>query len=151
MFETPQTAGKSKWERALGYSWLVVGAVFLIVAGMMLLRWEGNREYERDVERKAAEKRAEEDRQTVESLGGNRFEILAFYASPPQVHRGERVDLCYGVSNAKGVKIEPDAEPIRPSFSRCVTVFPRRDTTYTLTATDAAGHSITATAAVRVR
>ena len=35
-------------------------------------------------ERVAAQRRAQ-DEQTVESMGGNRFEILAFYANPPAI------------------------------------------------------------------
>lgn len=151
VLDTPEFEEKNKWARALRYSWLAVSAVFLLVVGIMVMRWSDNRQYERQMERKEAEKRAEQDRKTVEALGGNRFEILSFYASPPQVHAGDRVELCYGVSNAKTVKIEPGEEDLRPSFSRCVNEFPRKSTTYTLTATDSAGHAITATAAVRVR
>jgi hypothetical protein len=142
---------RSLWAKWLRYSWLVVAAVFLYVAGTVLLRWRENREIDRAVQEKAAAKRAEEDRRTVEAMGGNRLGILAFYAVPAQVRPGERVQLCYGVSEAATVTIEPGVEPVRPSYSRCVDIFPRKDTTYTLTAADREGHTETASAAVRVR
>ena len=151
MFEEPENGERSGLAKALRYSWFAVAVVFLYVAGLMLWRWQQNREFEQEIERKASAHQREEDRTTVEAMGGNRFEILAFYASPPQVHRGDRVQLCYGVSNATTVKIEPGVEPVPPSYSRCVNVFPRKDTSYTLAATDAAGYTIMATAAVRVR
>jgi hypothetical protein len=56
------------------------------------------------------------------------------------------------VSNAKAVKIEPEAEePVWPAYSRCVHVSPRKDTTYTLTIEDGAGHTKSATLEIRVR
>jgi len=151
MFEESEEARRSIWARSLRYSWLVVAAVFLYVAGTVVLRWRENREIDREVQQKAAAKRAEEDRRTVEAMGGNRLGVLAFYAVPAEVHRGERVQLCYGVSNAATVSIEPGVEPVRPSYSRCVDVFPRKDTTYTLTVADREGHTQTSTAAVQVR
>jgi len=84
-------------------------------------------------------------------LGGNQFAILNFYASPGEIRRGETAQLCYGVSNAKTVRIEPQTSAVWPSYSRCVDVAPKKDTTYTLTAEDAAGHIKTATVTVKVR
>ena len=151
MFHDSGKSQQESWGRALRYTWIMVAAVFLYVAATAALRWQENREIERESQRKAAAKRAEEDRRTFEAMGGNRFEILAFYSTPQQIRRGERSQLCHGVSNAATVSITPVIEPVRPSYGRCVDVFPRKDTTYTLTATYAAGHTQTATAAVRVR
>ncbi len=50
------------------------------------------------------------DQQSFEAMGGNRFEILVFAANPPVLRAGEKSSLCYSVSNAKGVKIEPPPE-----------------------------------------
>lgn len=65
--------------------------------------------------------------------------ILMFYASPGTVARGEPVSLCYGVANAAAVKITPLEEEITPSFNRCLQVYPKKKTTYELTATGADG------------
>lgn len=151
MFQNSENEGRKGWARSLRYSWLAVGVVFFYVAGTIGLRWRENREIDLENQRKADAKRAEQDRRTVEGMGGDRFEILAFYSTPPDIRRGERSQLCYGVSNASAVSITPDVEPVRPSYARCVDVSPRKTTTYTLTATDAAGHTQTSTVAVRVR
>jgi len=65
-------------------------------------------------------------------LGGNRFEILHFYASPGVIRRGQTAQLCYGVSGAKTVRLEPQPNAVWPSFSRCVDVSPSKDTSYTV-------------------
>jgi hypothetical protein len=67
------------------------------------------------------------------------------------VRRGETVQLCYGVANAKTVTLVPQDNPVWPSYSRCVDVKPAKTTTYTLTATDAAGHAVTQNLEIKVR
>jgi hypothetical protein len=64
--------------------------------------------------------------------------ILQFYAAPSIVAPGQSASVCYGVENADAVRLEPEVEPIKPAFSRCVAVTPRRDTEYTLIATGGA-------------
>ena len=101
---------------------------------------------------KAAEKRRTEDQETFEAMGGNRFEILDYSASPATIQAGEKSSLCYSVSNAKKVSIDPQTEePVWPAFSRCVHVAPRKTTKYTLTIDDGAGHTKTAEVEVTVR
>jgi hypothetical protein len=127
------------------------GVVFLLaglyVGWIFLSRWQANQA----LEQTAATARRAQDRQTFEMMGGNRFDILGFYADPVTIRAGETAELCYSVSNAKSVKLEPQSEPVWPAFSRCVHVSPRKTTTYTLTAEDAAGHAKTATVKVEVR
>lgn len=101
---------------------------------------------------KAAERRRSGDQETFEAMGGNRFEILDYTASPVTIQAGEKSSLCYSVSNAKSVSIDPQTEePVWPAFSRCVHVAPRKTTKYTLTIDDGAGHTKTATAEVKVQ
>ena len=101
---------------------------------------------------KAAEKQRARDQQTFEMMGGNRFDILDYAANPPIIQAGERSSLCYSVSNAKTVSIEPQSEePVWPAFSRCVHVSPRKTTTYTLTIEDGAGHTKSESVEIRVR
>jgi len=87
----------------------------------------------------------------VETLGGNKFDILNFYASPGKIRRGESAQLCYGVSNAKTVRLDPPAGDVWPSYSRCFDVTPSKDTTYTLTADDGQGNTKTASLTIEVR
>jgi len=142
----PESAGRA--EIALRYTWIGVGVVALAVGWVLYSRWDENRL----ALRRAEEQRREEDARVAEMLGGNRFEILQFYATPAEAHTGETISLCYGVSNAKSVKLEPQPNAVWPSFSRCLSVTPPAgSTTYTLTADDGAGHTKTASVTVQIR
>ena len=122
--------------------------VSLYVGWVFYSRWESNRA----IADRAAQKQRAQDQQTFEMMGGNRFDILAYTANPPDIRAGEKSSLCYSVSNAKTVKIEPQTEePVWPAYSRCVHVSPRKTTEYTLTIEDGAGHSKTAAVEVRVQ
>jgi hypothetical protein len=122
--------------------------VGLYVGWVFYSRWEANQ----SIADKTAEKQRAQNQQTFEMMGGNRFDILVFAANPPIIRAGEKSSLCYSVSNAKAVKIEPQAEePVWPAYSRCVHVSPRNGTTYTLTIEDGNGHSKTAAVEVTVR
>jgi hypothetical protein len=83
---------------------------------------------------------AQRDEAVVHELGDGNLKILSFYASPGVVKAGEKALVCYGVSNAKEVKIDPPLDDVGPSLSRCLEARPRKTTEYTLTARDAAGH-----------
>lgn len=132
--------------------YVTVSAAVLLVALLYVgwVFWSRARE-DRLIEQRAAAQRRAQDEQAVESMGGNRFEILAFYANPPSITRGDSADLCYSVSNAKSVTLEPQSSKVWPSYEHCVSVSPRRTTTYMLTATDAAGQTKSAAITVEVQ
>jgi hypothetical protein len=73
------------------------------------------------------------------------------FEAPGVLKRGETAQLCYGVVNAKTVKLDPPIEDIKPSFRHCLDITPKRTTTYTITADDGAGHTKTATLTVHVK
>lgn len=60
--------------------------------------------------------------------------ILEFYASAGAILPGEPALLCYGVENAKSVRISPMLLPVYPSPNRCLRIVPERTTHYTLLA-----------------
>jgi hypothetical protein len=151
MTADPNHKPLSGFRNPLLYTSILMIFALIYVAGTFYMRRQQNREIEeRAAEAAEAAKRAN-DRQTVEQLGGNEFKILNFYATPPSIHRGETVQLCYGVSNARVVKLEPQPNSVWPSFSRCVEVAPTKTTEYTLTAEDGSGNSKTSTVTVQVR
>ena len=76
--------------------------------------------------------------------------ITQFYVSPTQIGKGQRAQVCYGVEGAAKVQLEPAVEPVWPAISRCVEVRPNESVTYTLTALDSAGHSVTQKATLEV-
>jgi hypothetical protein len=132
------------------YSSLVVGVVLLVVAWILFSRWEENRSIERRAREENSRKQLENDRAALEQLGGKNLAIQSFYASPGVIHKGESVQLCYGVANARTVKLEPQENAVWPSHARCVSVSPQKTTTYTLTVTDASGNNQTQSLEVRV-
>ena len=137
----------ANYKRFLAVWCVLVGIVLIYVGYVFYSRSEDVRR----IQEEAAEKKRAQDAEAVESMGGSQFEILNFYADPGSVHRGDSVKLCYAVSNAKRVTLEPQSNPVWPSYSRCVSVSPEKTTTYTLTATDAAGHTKSSTLEVQVR
>ena len=129
--------------------WLWLPAVLALAwpAWVLWSRRADNAALERQVEHKEAEA----DRKVLRQLGGDELRILMFYPNPPVVAKGSPGLLCYGVSNAKSVKIEPAGPDVNPSLSRCVEVRPTRDTQYTLRASDGKGGEVTQTVEVGVR
>ena len=127
--------------------WVLIALAAIYPAWILLGRWDQDSRTQREAE----QRKIEADRRTVEALGGDRFEILHFYASPGILRRGEEAQLCYGVSNAKAVRLDPPDGTVWPSFNRCLRVSPAKDITYTLTIEDAAGQTKNATLTLQVR
>jgi hypothetical protein len=152
MLEQPD----QKAPRTLRNMWLGFGALVAIIvaytAFVFWSRWQENR----DIAAKAKTAQAAADRdaaaKSFEVLGGAEFKIISFYAMPGEIQRGDSVDLCYAVSNAKGVKLDPPDTPnMFPSLNRCVKVAPKKTTTYTFTADDGKGNTKTAQLTIEVR
>lgn len=126
---------------ALRNSWIIFAIVMVVLSIYTSLVFYSRREENRQLLEQAAEKKREADAESVEMMGGNEFKILNFYVIPGHILLGETTNLCYGVANAKSVTIEPKLKNIYPAYSNCVRIAPRVTTTYTLTATDAQGHT----------
>ncbi|MGB8473405.1 MAG: hypothetical protein WCE61_04885 [Candidatus Acidiferrum sp.] len=151
MLNAPAPEQKSVLKNPLLYSSIALAVVLLAVLAIMFSRWQDNRSIERQAAKQRAEKQREDDRIAVEQMGGKEFSILDFYASPKVIRRGESAQLCYGVSNAKVVTLEPQSHPVWPSVARCVDVSPTKTTTYTLTIESAAGEKKSQTVELKVR
>jgi hypothetical protein len=129
--------------------WLTAGLIIaLLWTGWVMI---GRYTESGDAERAAEQHKAKLDRELLDKLGGDKLTILAFYASPGAIHRGAHVSLCYGVSNAASVAIDPGLGAWKPALSRCLDVQPRRTTSYTLTAKSARGETLTANTKVMVQ
>ena len=68
--------------------------------------------------------------------------ILQLAAGTNQVVRGESLTLCYGVEDAKSVRLDPPEEELGVSRSRCIAVSPKRNTIYTLIAKGEDGEEV---------
>src|ERR1700732_4585783 len=126
MLSQPVSEPKSILKNPLVYSSAILVAASLTVAFVVISRWQDNRNIDRRAAQERAEKQREQDRLAVEQLGGKEFAILSFYASPTTIRRGESAELCYGVSNAKTVRLEPQPQPVWPSVAQCVEVTPNK-------------------------
>ncbi|MCS6951611.1 MAG: hypothetical protein RMK57_03670 [Bryobacterales bacterium] len=76
--------------------------------------------------------------------------ILHFYASPSHIEPGSAVTVCYGVENARSVRLDPPVESLAPVFHRCFQVAPSRTTTYTLMAEGGDGTTARASFTIHV-
>lgn len=141
--------------RTLRNMWLGFAAVLGIVAAYMAFtfwsRWQENADLAAKEKAARAAAQRDADEKSIAVLGGDEFKIISFYATPGLIHRGESVDLCYGVSNTKTVKLEPPEANVWPSVDRCLQIAPKKTTTYTFTAEDGKGDTKTATLTIQVR
>ena len=151
MLAQPDPQKKSTLKNPFLYSRAVLALVALAVLWILTTRWLENRNLEKRATQERTQKQQEQDRIALEQMGGKELAIQNFYASPGTIRRGETSQICYGVANAKTVKLEPQSNPVWPSYSRCVDVTPTKSTTYTLTIADAAGNTRTQTLEVKVR
>ena len=122
-------------------------AALIYDGGIFYSRWSANRQ----AAQAQADKDANQTRRTIDALGGGDLKIVSFYAAPGAIRRGAVTSLCYGVTGAKTVRMEPAVDAVWPALTRCVQVSPRKDTEYKLIAEDNAGRSVTETIAVKVR
>ncbi len=124
---------------------VLIGAIY---AGWTLYsRHESNIEAQRALKAKQEEAR---QHQASQIFGGGEIRFLNFSSDAAVLKRGKTAQLCYGVVNAKGLKLDPPIEPVKPSASHCLEIAPKKTTTYTLTADDGAGHNKTVSLEVRV-
>ena len=122
----------------------------LTVLVVVYLGWVGLSRYLAD---RAAERSLKTKRATSASpvpAARSEVKILHFYAGNGVVVRGEHTVVCYGVENAKAVRIKPPVEEITPSPNRCIAASPTADTTYTLYATGHDGTDASVSFTVRV-
>lgn len=151
MLAQPDPPRESVFKNPLLYSWTALAIVTLAVVAILVSRWMENRNVEQRARQAKILQQREQDSIALEQFGGKELAIQNFYATPGTIRRGETVQLCYGVANAKTVRIEPQSSPVWPSYSRCVDVTPAKSIIYTLTIADDAGHTKTQTLEVKVR
>jgi hypothetical protein len=72
----------------------------------------------------------------IPPVGGPRgpVRILRFYATTGSIALGDKAQLCYGVENAKAVRISPSIDPVVPATNRCFEIVPDHTTHYTIMA-----------------
>jgi hypothetical protein len=106
---------------------LALGAGYL--GWTWLQRHEGTLRMER-----AFRARHPESARSAAEGSGTGLKITQFYARAGTMTDAERNLICYGVRQAKSVRLEPAVESLTPSLNRCFWVEPKQDTSYTLVA-----------------
>jgi len=107
---------------------------------------------QRAAEEALAAKKAAQNKKVVDTyFGSGSVKLLQFSVGPTHLKSGEKANMCYGVSNAVSITIEPHVEDTKPSYNHCFQIAPKKTTTYTLTAKDAKGHTETGSLTVHVQ
>ncbi len=127
--------------RILAYTWVVVGLAVLQLIWIGVARYSTGQPQSRV---------ASKVQTPYPGAAGAAVRITQFYASPGTLPKGERAVICYGVENARSVRIEPPVETLKPALTRCFWIEPERDTTYRLFAAGADGAEVTESLTVRV-
>lgn len=115
---------------------LALGAVFYL-AGVFGKRFLESRHTGGEVPADARTRQA-----FLHEYGGSDLRILQFYARDGHLVEGRSTVLCYGVLNAKSLRVDPPVDGVSPALNRCVEVAPLHDTRYTLTAEGADGKTV---------
>jgi len=122
------------WNHVRSALRVATAIVVCYVAWVFLARYLESRRWTATNQARIAEKASAGAAAFERTYGGNGLRILQFYARDGEMIEGHPTVLCYGVLNARSVRIEPPVEGVSPSLNRCVEVSPAADTRYTLTA-----------------
>jgi hypothetical protein len=109
---------------------LSLAAAAIYMGWVFLDRYWSHRKWNAAADEEQAKRNAAFSR----TYGGTAVKILQFYAREGNLAQGSPTVICYGVLNARSLRIEPPVEGVSPALSRCVEVSPLKDTQYTLTA-----------------
>jgi hypothetical protein len=139
--------GKFPIRRMLPLLGVLIAAAVIYDAAIFYSRWNDARQ----ATQQRADAETNHERNVINALGGDELKIVAFYAVPRVISRGARTELCYGVTGATKVRIEPPVADVWPALSRCLQASPERSTEYKLVAEDGAGHSTTQSVTITVR
>lgn len=127
-------------KKILPFTTAIVIIVAIYVGYVVFTRWKERR----DTARQEKQQVIDSSRKTYEAYGSGQVTVLNFNITPAAMNKGDKGSLCYGVSNAKTVEIEPKPDDaVWPSLARCVAVSPKKTTTYTITAKAEDGKSAT--------
>jgi hypothetical protein len=121
--------------RIQAYLWLPIGVLVLYTGWTFLSRSSGGH---------APPAPNNGDPEFERTYGGKEVKILQFYAEGASAQQGQRTLICYGVLNAKSVRMEPPVADLTPAVNRCVGVTETRNTRYTLIAEGNDGQTISA-------
>lgn len=144
----PERKQRSALQAILPYTTVAMIIAALYVAWTFYSRHEANRAAAQAIQNK----KAEENKQFVSDVyGSGEIKFTAMTADSGTLAPGQTTQLCYGVVNAKSVKIDPPIEQLKPSYHHCFEIAPKKTTTYTITADDGARHTKSESLTIQVK
>jgi hypothetical protein len=144
----PERKQGSAVRAILPYTTIAMIIAALYVAWTFYSRYEANRTAAQAIQNK----KSEENKQFVSQVyGSGEVKFTAMSADSGVLAPGQTTQLCYGVVNAKTVKVDPPVEQLKPSYHHCFEVAPKKTTTYTVTADDGAGHTKSESLTIQVK
>jgi hypothetical protein len=144
----PPGRGESPFRKILPYTTVLMIIVVLWAAWVLYSRHADNAKAEADLQ--AKREQAQRDNANFVLQHGE-LTFTTFEAADGTLKRGQSTELCYGVVNAKSVKLDPPVEQIKPSIRHCMDIAPKKTTIYTITAEDGAGHTKSVSLTVHVK
>jgi hypothetical protein len=138
-------------KRSLSSKLLMIGLAPVLAACVYaaLVFYSRSRENQHLEEMERA-KQAERDRKFLSIYGSDRVRFSHFYARSGKIRAGSTDLVCYGVINAKSVRMDPPVEAVHPAANYCFNVAPAKTTTYTLSAEGKAGGTATESLSITV-
>jgi hypothetical protein len=146
--DEPERKQGSVLRAILPYTTVAMIIAALYVAWTFYSRSEANRAAVEAIQKK----KAEENKQVVDQVyGSGEVKFTTMTADSGVLTLGQTTQLCYGVANAKAVKLDPPVEQLKPSYHHCFEIAPKKTTTYTITADDGAGHTKSESLTIEVK
>ena len=129
--------------------WLIIP---IAIAGLydgwiFYSRWDDARQ----AKARRVQQEGEAARKSLRESGGDEAKILSFGASDGVLRRGQHTNLCYSVTSAAKLRVEPDVPNVYPAYFNCVDIAPDKTTVYRLVATDKGGKSVDARLTIQVK
>ena len=144
----PGPSHRTALQGILPYTTVLVILVAVWVAWILYSRHGESARAQAEIEAKQEQARKETNDLIFQH---GELTFTTFEAADGTVRPGQKTELCYGVVNAKSMKIDPPIEQIKPSSRHCMEIAPQKTTTYTITADDGAGHSKSLSLTVHVK
>lgn len=132
----------------LPYTTVLLVLALLYVAWTFYSRRQSAKEAAAQLEEKQQEQR---DKVANQIFGSGEVKFTTFSAEPGRLKRGQTARICYGVVNAKTLKLDPAPnEEVKPTSRHCLDVAPKETTTYTITGANEKGQTQTQTLTIKV-
>ncbi len=137
----PEQKPKRGLSAILPYTTVAMVLAILYVAWTFYSRHESAKQAEQSLQAKHEQ---QQQKVAQQIFGSGEIKFTVFSADNGHLKRGETTQLCYGVLNAKTLKLDPPpTEEVKPTARHCVEVAPQTTTTYTLTAANDKGETQT--------